>query len=95
MLAAKISLEYSSASFAQSVMTALNPDNEFSKAGIQVITHVRGTKLQITINRCPTIETLRSTLEDIFRCAKAAQESISLAEGKRARKRTTKDKRFK
>jgi len=95
MLAAKISLEYSSARSAQSVMTALNPDNEFTKTGIQVITHVRGKKLQITISRCPTIETMRSTLEDIFRCAKAAQESVSLAEGKRARKRVRKDKRFK
>jgi len=76
-------------------MTALNPDNQFSKAGLRVITDVRGKTLRITISRCPTIETMRSTTEDIFRCTKAAQESMSLAEGKCDSSRVLKDKRFK
>ena len=95
MLTAKIALEYSSASFAKSVMIALNPDNQFSKGQMRVITGVSGRKLIIAISRCPTLETMRSTLEDIFRCAKAAQESMSLAEGKKDHGKVTKDKRFK
>ena len=95
MSTAKIVLEYSSASFAKSVMIALNPDNQFSKGQMRVITDVKGKKLRITISRCPTLETMRSTLEDIFRCAKAAQESMSIAEGKKDHRKITKDKRFK
>jgi tRNA threonylcarbamoyladenosine modification (KEOPS) complex Pcc1 subunit len=95
MLAAKIVLEYSSASFARNVMIALNPDNQLSKAQMRVKTGVKGKKLHITINRCPSLETMRSTLEDVFRCAKAAQESMYLAEGTKERKEIKKDKRFK
>ena len=88
MLAAKIVLEYSSASFARSVMAALSPDNRLSKGQMRITADVRGKKLHVAVTRCSTLETMQSTLEDIFRCVKAAQESMSLAEG-------TKDKRFK
>jgi len=76
-------------------MIALNPDNQFSKGQMQVKTDVEGKRLHITISRCPSLETMRSTLEDIFRCAKAAQESMSLAEGTKDHKEIKKDKRFK
>jgi hypothetical protein len=76
-------------------MIALNPDNQFSKGQMQVKTGVKGKRLHITISRCPSLETMRSTLEDIFRCAKAAQESMSLAEGSKIRNDVKKDKRFK
>jgi len=95
MLTAKIVLEYSSASVANSIMDALSPDNRFSKGQMQVITDVNRKKLNITISRCPTLETMQSTLEDIFRCAKAAQESMTLAERKKEHRKITKDKRFK
>ncbi len=76
-------------------MIALNPDNQFSKAQMRVKTDVKGKRLHIMIIRCPSLETMRSTLEDVFRCAKAAQESISLAEGTKDRREIKKDKRFK
>ena len=76
-------------------MIALNPDNQFSKAQMRVKTDVEGKRLHITISQCPSLETMRQTLEDIFRCAKAAQESMSLAEGTKGRKEIKKDKRFK
>jgi tRNA threonylcarbamoyladenosine modification (KEOPS) complex Pcc1 subunit len=94
MLAAKIVLEYSSGSVARGVMIALNPDNQLSKAQMRVETDVEGKRLRIRISRCPSLETMRSTLEDVFRCAKAAEGSMSLAE-RRKDKRIKKDKRFK
>jgi hypothetical protein len=76
-------------------MIGLNPDNQFSKAQMRVKTDVEGKRLHIMISRCPSLETMRSTLEDVFRCAKAAQDSMSLAEGTKAHKEIRKDKRFK
>jgi len=76
-------------------MVALNPDNQFSKAKMLVKSEVRGKCLHVTISRCPSIETMRSTLDDIFRCAKAAQDSVALARYPTARRAIKKDKRFK
>jgi len=76
-------------------MIALDPDNQFSKDQMRVKTEVEGRKLYILVSRCPSLETMRSTLEDVFRCAKAAQESMDLAEKAKDRKRIKKDKRFK
>jgi len=76
-------------------MIGLNPDNQLSRTDVRILTYVRGKKLRITISRCSTIETMRSTIEDIFRCAKAARESMLFAERKRDHKRIMKDKRFK
>ena len=76
-------------------MIALNPDNQFRKGQMRVRSDVEGKRVHITISRCPSLETMRSTLEDVFRCAKAAQESMSLAEGTKDHKAIKKDKRFK
>jgi tRNA threonylcarbamoyladenosine modification (KEOPS) complex Pcc1 subunit len=76
-------------------MIALNPDNQISKAQMRIKTDVKGKRLHITISRCPSLETMRSTLEDVFRCTKAAQDIVSLAEGTMDRKEIKKDKRFK
>lgn len=95
MLAAKIVLEYPSASFARSVMVALSPDNQLGKVPMRVKTDVKGKRLHVTIRQCPSLETMRSTLEDVFRCVKAAQESMSLAEGTKVHREIRKDKRFK
>jgi len=76
-------------------MIALNPDNQFRKGQMRVRSDVEGKRVHITISRCPSLETMRSTLEDVFRCAKAAQESMSLAEGTKDHKEIKKDKRFK
>jgi len=76
-------------------MVALIPDNQLGRVQMRVETVVKGKRLHVTIRQCPSIETMRSSLEDVFRCVKAAQESMRLAEGTKVHKEIRKDKRFK
>ena len=77
-------------------MSALEPDNRLSKTQMHVASGVKGKMVYVAISQCPTIETMQSTLEDIFRCVKAAQESMTLAKSTaKDRRKTRKDKRFK
>jgi len=96
VIAAKIVLEYSSPSLARSIMSALEPDNRLSKTQMHVASGVKGKMVYVAISQCPTVETMQSTLEDIFRCVKAAQESMTLAKSTaKDRRKIRKDKRFK
>jgi tRNA threonylcarbamoyladenosine modification (KEOPS) complex Pcc1 subunit len=93
MMTAKLSLDYNSSSLAQIVKDALGPDNPMVESqGMRITTHLRGRSLNIEISRCPRVETLQATLHDIFRCVRAAEETISIT---RERLQTRKDKRFK
>ncbi len=93
MMAAKISLDYNSLSLAQTVKDALEPDNHMIESqGMQITAQLRGRSLNIAVSRCPKVETLQATLDDIFRCVKAAEETISITH---ERLQTRKDKRFK
>ena len=95
MLTAKIVLDYPSVSFARCVMSALQPDNLLTNAQMQITACVKAKMLHVTISECPTVETMQSTLEDVFRCVKAAQESMSLAKTTTKDYKNKKDKRFK
>ena len=79
MLAVEIVLEYSSEPFARCVMEALTPDNRLDKGQMRISTRVRKRTLHIIISRCSRVETMQSTLQDVFRCVKAAEESMALA----------------
>ncbi|HKM78921.1 MAG TPA: KEOPS complex subunit Pcc1 [Candidatus Bathyarchaeia archaeon] len=95
MMAAKISLDYNSLSLAQTVKNSLGPDNHMVESqGMQITAHLRGRTLNIAISRCPRVETLQATLDDIFRCVRAAEETISITH-ERSRLQMRKDKRFK
>ena len=94
VITAEIVLEYSSSFIAKSVMMALEPDNRLSASRMRIEASVKGRTLHIRIVRCPTTETMQSTLEDIFRCIRVAQESISLANSKKSGQ-IRDDKRFK
>lgn len=77
-LEAEISLLYSSSLVAKSVMNALSPDNKLTDSGMKVSAHVRGRTLKVRIMDCKRIETLQATVQDIFRCIRAAESSLSL-----------------
>ncbi|HMK84095.1 MAG TPA: KEOPS complex subunit Pcc1 [Candidatus Bathyarchaeia archaeon] len=92
MMTAKLSLDYTSLSLAQTVKDALGPDNPIAeRQGMRITVHLRGRSLKIAIYRCPRVETLQATLHDIFRCVRAAEETISITHELQTRK----DKRFK
>jgi tRNA threonylcarbamoyladenosine modification (KEOPS) complex Pcc1 subunit len=102
MMTAEILLEYPSTKFAKSVLDALYPDNREEKdQSNRISTHLRGRTLHVTILNCPRVETMQASLQDIFRCVKAAEQSISLVERSRSKKagpryrNRKKDKRFK
>jgi tRNA threonylcarbamoyladenosine modification (KEOPS) complex Pcc1 subunit len=89
MMTAEMSLDYLSLLLARTVKDALGPDNRMvDSQGMQITANLRGRTLKIAIIRCPRIETLQATLHDIFRCIRAAEETISITHER-------KDKRFK
>jgi hypothetical protein len=43
---------------------------------MQLHANVRGKTLKVTVKRCERIETLQATVQDIFRCIRAAESSL-------------------
>lgn len=75
-LEAEITINYSRPRFAESVMHALVPDNRMKTGEMRITATVHGRTLKITIKGCRRIETLQATIQDIFRCVRAAESSI-------------------
>ena len=75
----EISLLYPSALFARSMMRALSPDNKLAKDEIKISAKVHGNTLRVLIKNCKRIETLQATVQDIFRCLRAAESSLRRA----------------
>lgn len=73
---AEISIQYSSARFARSVMQSLEPDNKLSSGRTKITARVHGKVLNVAIKNCERIETLQATIQDIFRCIRAAESSL-------------------
>jgi tRNA threonylcarbamoyladenosine modification (KEOPS) complex Pcc1 subunit len=78
-LEAELSLEYPTPEFAQSIMKALEPDNTLTTREMRISTSVHGKRLNVRIDGCKRIETLEATVQDVFRCIRAAEESLSKA----------------
>jgi hypothetical protein len=68
---------------AQSVMQALAPDNKLAGSGMQIRATVKGRRLNVVIKGCERVETLEATVQDIFRCIRAAESSLSKTSSKR------------
>jgi len=68
---------------AQSVMQALAPDNKLAGYGMQIRATVKGRRLKVVIKGCERVETLEATVQDIFRCIRAAESSLSKTSSKR------------
>jgi len=73
---AEIHLLYPSALFAKSVMKGILPENKLPDRRMQLHASVRGRTLKVTVKRCERIETLQATVEDVFRCIRAAESSL-------------------
>jgi tRNA threonylcarbamoyladenosine modification (KEOPS) complex Pcc1 subunit len=78
-LEAEISLEYPTPAFAKSIMKAIEPDNKLTKPEMRIFANARGKRLNIRIDGCKRIETLEATVQDVFRCIRAAEESLPKA----------------
>jgi len=79
---AELSLEYPTPEFADSIMKALEPDNKLATQEMRISTSVRGKRLKVHIDCCKRIETLEATVQDVFRCIRAAEESLAKASSK-------------
>jgi len=75
-LETEITLKYPSTRFAKSVMQALTPDNTVKGDGMRITATTRGRTLKVAVKNCERIETLRLTVQDIFRCIRAAESSL-------------------
>lgn len=73
---AEISIPVASKKLAVSIAQALRPDNKFEVSEMTVTAHPRGKTLKVVIRGCRRIETLRATIDDIFRCIRAAETSL-------------------
>lgn len=73
---AELSLEYPTPEFAGSIMKAISPDNKLTGIEMKISAEVHGRRLRITITGCTRIETLEATVQDVFRCIRAAEESL-------------------
>jgi len=78
-LEAEFSIEYASAKIAKSIMEALSPDNVTKDQGMQIKASVEGRRLNVLIKGCERVETLEATVQDVFRCMRAAETSLSEA----------------
>lgn len=75
-LETEIAIQYPSTRFAKSVMQALAPDNKMKAGRMELTATAHGRVLRIVIKNCERIETLQATVQDIFRCIRAAESSI-------------------
>jgi hypothetical protein len=76
-----IKLRYSSPRFANSVMSALTPDNLVNGTKLRISTRTHGRELEVAVTNCERIETLQATVQDIFRCVRAAESSLARISG--------------
>ena len=80
---AELSLEYPTPEFAESMKKALEPDNKVTTREMRIFARVRGKGLSVHIDGCRRIETLEATVQDVFRCIRAAEESLAKASSNR------------
>ena len=60
-------------------MKAIEPDNKLPKREMRISANASGKRLNIRIDGCNRIETLEATVQDVFRCVRAAEESLAKA----------------
>lgn len=74
---AEITLRFSSVPFARSLKKAIAPDNKMADQRMRISATVKGRSLTVKVSDCEGLETLAATLQDIFRCIRAAELSLS------------------
>ena len=76
MYQAELKIRYSSKSIAESVRSALSPDDKASTGIVRVASRVAGKTLTVQVHGADRFETLQATINDIFRCIHAAEASL-------------------
>jgi len=76
MYETEIRIQYASATFAKSVKKALSPDDNIPNSKLIVSTSANGPVLSVRVKGCQKIETMQQTLQDIFRCIQATENSL-------------------
>jgi len=57
-------------------MKGISPENKLPGRRMQVYANVNGKTLSVLVKHCERIETLQATVQDIFRCMRAAESSL-------------------
>lgn len=83
MLEAEICIRYGSSKLASAVTSAILPDNEPMSEKLLISTFLTGSELKIHIQGCTRVETLQTTIHDLFRCMHAAEESFFVTKRRR------------
>jgi hypothetical protein len=64
-------------------MEAFAPDNQVKGSEVKIQASVSGKRLRVLIRGCERVETLEATVQDIFRCIRAAELSLSATSSKK------------
>jgi len=75
-LRAKIVLEAESPEEAEAIASALNPDNSLVPRGMKISTRSKGSDVVTEIKFSGKIQTLMSTIDDLLKCAQAAERAL-------------------
>jgi len=75
-LKAKIALRAESPEEAEAIARALNPDNSLAPQGMSLSTRTKGSEVITEIKFSGRVETLMSTIDDLLKCAQAAERVL-------------------
>jgi len=78
-LKAKITLKAESREEADAIACALNPDNSLVPQGMKISSRARGSEIVTDIEFSGKVETLMSTIDDLLKCAQAAEQALKSA----------------
>lgn len=73
---AKIALRAESLEEAEAIAGALNPDNSLVPQGMKISTRTKGSEVVTEIKFSGRIDTLMSTIDDLLKCAQAAERAL-------------------
>ena len=79
LMKTEASLRYSSAREAEAIARSLSTDNAETPLGLQVRTWSEGKTVKIKVACIRRVETMLSTLDDIFACMQVAEKTIKAA----------------
>lgn len=73
---AKIALRAEGPEEAEAIASALSPDNSMVPQGMKISTRTKGSEVITEIKFSGRIETLMSTIDDLLKCAQAAERAL-------------------
>jgi len=75
-LRTRIVLEAETAKEAEAITRALNPDNSVLPHGMKISVRSKGSDIITEIRFSGRIQTLMSTIDDLLKCAQAADQTL-------------------